>query len=88
MNAITPIISKAEQEARELAASILAGETQPYGKGGIYSAREWINAAQYLTDSDDWSEVSYMMGQETIADNGWWTQADYNNDDTYAGEWR
>lgn len=85
MNAPFTPPTKAEQEVRKLAADILAGDTQPYGKNGkngMYSAREWIAAAHYLTDSDDWSEVSYMMGQEELGPEceRWADEADYRYD--------
>lgn len=84
MNARTPI-TPAETEARQLAVDILAGDTQPYGRGGIYSAKEWQNAAQYLTDSDDCEELIYMMAQEEAAQEGdtaesWADEADYRYD--------
>ena len=82
---ITLTTLAAEQEARELAASILAGETQPYGKYGIYTAREWTAAAQYLTDTDDCEELAYMIAHEDAGHDGstadrWADEADFRYD--------
>ena len=82
MNAHSPIISKAEQEARELAASILAGETQPYGKFGIYPAKEWQQAAQYLVDTDDATDMMYMIAYEE----GGWEADQIDRGDSWADE--
>lgn len=52
------------ENARALAADILAGLTRPYGTG-FYSASDWRKAAQYLVDTDDCDEVLFMMAHET-----------------------
>lgn len=89
MNAPFTPPTKAEQEARELAADILAGKYAaihgPYGKCGVYTAKEWTAAAQYATDSDDLSEMVYMMEHEAacedgVSDDRWADEADYRYD--------
>lgn len=80
---------EARAEAHKLANDILAGNTQPYGSSGHWPAKDWKAAAQYLVDTDDCDEMLYMMAIEAQHERAAeWTQADYNNDDTYAGEWR
>lgn len=56
-------------ELVELATKVLSGEwPRPYGIGGIYTAPEWTNAAQYAVDADDWTELAYMVAQEEDGD--------------------
>ena len=92
MNA--PIINlaaeRARAEARELAEEILAGKhpNGPWLTTVNYSPNDWQEAAQYLVDSDDCDEVLHMIAVERAWEGRSWTQADYDNDDTYAGEWR
>lgn len=61
----------------ELADKVLSGEwTQPYGNNGWYDAGEWASAAQCAFDTNDWSELAFMVAkeeafeqfQETISD--------------------
>jgi len=87
MNAITITpAARARHDARKLAIAILAGLTRPYGTG-YYTASDWTKAAQYLIDTDDTDEIIYMMAMEDAVERGQeWTQADYDNDDTYRGE--
>lgn len=52
-------------EMETLAATILAGETMPYGRCGMHTADEWTRAAQYAVDTGDWSELEFMCDGET-----------------------
>lgn len=51
-----------------LAESIAAGTVLPHGPSGYYTGDEWIKAAQYALDTDDWTEFRYMLAREAAWD--------------------
>ena len=91
MNAITPIITPAETEARELAFDVLAGKYDsnrgPFGRGGFYTATDWRKSAQYAVDTDDLSELVFMLADERSIEaancTGWFGDDERRLDDLF-----
>lgn len=87
----TPIITTAETEARDLAFEVLAGKYSPingpFGRGGFYTAGDWRAAAQYAVDTDDLSELVFMLADERSIEaancSGWFGDDERRLDDLF-----
>lgn len=66
MNARTTFPTEAEAELITLARSIMAGDFTglPRVDTAYYEREEWQSAADYAIDSDDYSELKFMLAME------------------------